>query len=264
MATMPIYTSRRIWGRPYIEPPPLTRVLEPTYVGRGLDARENLPRESVRISLINDLLDQLPYTHAFASIFNCNFRELTPFVSRFFHVSVHSTYRIQSCTDTEQLWAKLHPTIRNRIRKASKHQKIVVDPNPERFVRFFRRNILSTGERLSVPEGIMAAVLTAAATKTRGTAIYCTENSQPTAGIYIVWDQRTMFLLLTSRYPGAQQGSVPAALWRAIQLSSERGLSFDFDFFKTANLYGSEQILRWDVRKYPCYVRIIQSIRGKM
>jgi hypothetical protein len=54
-------------------------------------------------------------------------------------------------------------------------------------------------------------------------------NGSLSAAIALVWDNTTMYYLLSSRAENSHNGSISLLLWNAIRVARERNLTFDFD-----------------------------------
>jgi CelD/BcsL family acetyltransferase involved in cellulose biosynthesis len=138
------------------------------------------------------------------------------------------TYLLDLSLGEELLFKGLSPTRRNIVRKATRElpELDVASADYKGFAKLHQANFQSKGLRYFYPAGFLEKVVSVASTQGFG-ALF----TAPGAGVFIVYDHATAYLLLTAMDRKlAHSGAVSLLLWRALCYSVQLGLSrFDFE-----------------------------------
>ena len=130
---LPFVTTRKL-GFTALRMPPFTHVLGPSVdVGKGKSQTQLLRR----LSIVRDLLDQLPPFDFFKQAFPATTADGLAFQDRGFQISPQYTFQIDCRRDLEQLWNEMHFKTRQHIRRAEEKLSIDTIEDPQEFSRFY-------------------------------------------------------------------------------------------------------------------------------
>ena len=218
-------TRRGIWRVSGL--PMLTRTLGPVDF---LDEAKPVEQARNRLSVLEELIDQLPSFHRFYQSFDPRIKDALAFQIRGFELKQSYTYRIAAERTAEEVWKGMRYQTRNSIRSAFSHVSVRTIEEPAEFVAFYGK---SQEERkrgnMYSPEA-MERLAEACLTRHAGRLLGAYSHSgQLVAAVSFVWDRHSMYYLLSSRAKLAHPGSVSLLLWHGIQDALQRGIIFDFD-----------------------------------
>jgi hypothetical protein len=228
LGQLPYYSTRK--GRWKISSlPPLTRTLGPVIKPMGLDsARERHHSQAVT----SELIEQLPYFDSFFQLFDSRVEEALAFALSGFTVSARYTFQISAESTVDEAWARMHSKTRNVIRSAKKELTAAPVATPTQFMQFYEANLSERSRTNAYGASVMRQLMNAFVERKAGHLLGAYgPRGQLVAAIGLVWDQHTMYYLLSSRAAGAHCGAISLLIWIAIQRALERKLTFDFDGF---------------------------------
>ncbi len=229
---LPYYIARR-WGLKVIQLPPLT-----TYGGPWLHYPQEagfkgVSRLSFEKKVMGELIQQLPRT----VFFNLNFRpEITnwlPFYWEGFRQTTRYTYIFEVTNDLEKITTGFKNTLRSDLKKAEKWTETRRDD--EAWETVFALNKLSfqrKKQRQGYPFEVLKTLHTALNQRNQSACFvaYDKTSGRPSAGLYLVFDERQASVLMTGTAPEFKnQGAVYSLFMEAIRFCSERSLSLDFE-----------------------------------
>ena len=237
---MPIVFTRSFLGQRYIGMPPLTRTLGPTFT-RVSPGSELSDRAQFR--LLRELIAKLPDIIGFDQTFDPQCNSLLAFQVSGFSIGVHYTFRLENCSDSGAIWKGMRDKTRNEIRRSEEYLRVVRSPDIATFVEFYETNLRRSGHSMIPERCYMKKILEAIVTNNSGEPMLCfTAEGNLLAAIFVVWDDRYYYYLLSTRDERvAGNGALSLLVWNALQLAGQANLGFDFDGFKT---YGSANFLR--------------------
>jgi Acetyltransferase (GNAT) domain len=192
--------------------------------------------------------------HPFYSSITPDIWANTGFVSKQFH-----TYILDCDQSEEQLFSKLRSDTKSRLRKAEKSAKIEILDNFELFKPILDRFLSQKGLKRAHDIDVIKGIWEASKARKQG-EIYVSLNDQDqiTAGVLVVRDQRSSYLLLTVTHPdGMSSQGHRVLIWHAIKLAAARNSIFDFEggnipsigaFFAS---FGAQKVPYLRVAKYP-------------
>ncbi len=229
-ALLTVYRSTKA-GFPALLMPPLTRTLSPHIA--GLEGKSETVRR-MSAHLIDQIVQKLPTHVIFNHVIECRETEALAFRLSGFSVNMEYTYRIDDCSDLDRIKSEMRDTVRRAIRKAQERVRVECNTiSPSEFAAFYFSNLYNRGREPIHPVPVYERIVKAALEQGAGEILTArAANGSLCASIFTIWDQKTMYYLLTSQNRSANDsGSVAMLIWHAIQNAAHRGLAFDFDGF---------------------------------
>ena len=227
-AAWPTVVKRNRWGALHLGAP-LTPFLGPILPApEGEKRRWTSAEQSLEL-----LLEELgTYAHLEARC-HPSFAYWTPLSWHGFTQTTRFTWRLDDTSDLEVGEARLRPNIRSDIRKARKQGVTVADGNKYDLLELHAAaGAGARRERMTGPtwQTIEAVDGPAQTHDARRVLVARGVDGEPHAAGYFVWDDRTMYYLVgASDSELRSSGATSLLLWSAVELASERGLSFDFE-----------------------------------
>jgi hypothetical protein len=219
--------------------PPFTHLLGPI-VSAG--AGKPQTRMTRRLSITRALIDQLPPFLHFE-------QQLDPgvddgmamadglaFQDRGFSVATRYTFEIDCRKRPEELWDAMHFKTRQHIRRAEEKYTVKSFDDPTFFVDNYLKHTSALG-RTNVMQFEHFPGLYSACRSRQCCEIIAALDSDgaPVSMTYLVWSDRTMYYLLSSRRPDpTDNGSASLLIWSAMKLAHQHGLMFDLDGIYTS------------------------------
>jgi hypothetical protein len=230
LGELPYYPTRMgVWRISHL--PPLTRTLGPVIKPMGLDRTHE---QHHRLSVTSELIDQLPHFDSFFQLFDPRTEDALAFALRGFTVSARYTFQIAPDCTVPETWARLHGKTRNVIRSAERNLTVAPIATPSEFLQFYEANLLERSRTNAYGSTVMRQLVNAFVARKAGHLLGAYgPGGRLVAAIGLVWDQHSMYYLLSSRALGAHGGSISLLIWTAIQHALERKLTFDFDGFSS-------------------------------
>jgi hypothetical protein len=234
LGELPYYFTRKgMWRISQL--PPLTRTLGPVIPSLGLDSTHE---QRHRLSVTTDLVEQLPHFDSFFQLFDPRVEDALAFALRGFTVSARYTFQISPDCTIPEAWARLHAKTRNVIRSAERKLTVAPIATPSEFLQFYELNLLERSRTNAYGSMVMRQLVNAFVERKAGHLLGAYgPGGTLVAAIGLVWDQHTMYYLLSSRALGAHGGSISLLIWMGIQHALERKLTFDFDGFSSRATY---------------------------
>jgi hypothetical protein len=266
IASMPIAFTRSFLGQRYIGMPPLTRTLGPTFT-RVSPGPELSDRAHFR--LLRELIAKLPDSIGFDQAFDPDCNNLLAFQVSGFSIRVHYTFRLENCSDSSAMWKGMRDKTRNEIRRSEESLQVRRSPDIATFMEFYEANLRRASQPMIPDRCRVNKILQAAVTNNAGESILClTVDGNLSAAIFVVWDDRYYYYLLSTRDERvAGNGALSLLLWNALQLAGQANCGFDFDSFKTngsANFvrqFGGRAVPRWRVLRNSWLIRAALLLR---
>ena len=219
--------------------PPFTHLLGPI-VNAGVGKPQT--RMTRRLSITRALIDQLPPFLHFE-------QQLDPgaddglamadglaFQDRGFSVATRYTFEIDCRKSPEELWDAMHFKTRQHIRRAEEKYTVKTLDDPAFFIDNYLRHTSALGRTNAMPFEHFPALFSACRSRQCCQIIAALNpDGEPISITYLVWSDRTMYYLLSSRKPDpTDNGSASLLIWSAMKLAHERGLLFDLDGIYTS------------------------------
>lgn len=235
---LPYVVSKR-FGFSQLTLPPFTHVLGPS-VESGRGKYQN--RIKTRAAIVRQLIGKLPRHDFFFQICDPTCDDGLALVDGLafqecgFQVKTQYTYRIDCRNSPDVLLQHMHIKARQPIRMAQKLYDVVSVGDADVFTRFYLNALRARGLKPNIPLGRFADLYSQCRARACGEVLAAMDESgAPAAMIFVVWDRRTMYYLLSVRAPDRpDKGAVNLLIWSAMQKAHRLGLSFDLDGVSTS------------------------------
>jgi Acetyltransferase (GNAT) domain len=268
---LPYVLSRRGPFR-IVQMPPFTHALGPV-----VDAGAGKPQTRLtrRLSITRALIDQLPSHSHFRLCLDPSLdgglaiADGLAFQDRGFMVTTQYTFQINCRKRSEELWTAMPFKTRQHIRRAEEKYVVRSVDDPQFFVEFYLRNIQALGRANRLEHTNFPALFSECRSRRCGEilAAFASDGS-PVAMIFLVWDNSTMYYLLSTRARDTgDNGSVNFLLWSAMKQAGQLGLTFDLDGVSTSGTarflsgFGGEIRTRLVIRRSAMPYRILLSLK---
>jgi hypothetical protein len=189
-----------------------------------------------RLSIIRELLDQLPKVAFFKQALALSLADGLAFQDRGFQVTPQYTFQIDARESLSDLWSEVHFKTRQHIRRAEEKFAVESLNEPGPFMDFYLENLRRAGLQCLINFTTFPAMFAAA--QERGCAeILCASwsNGKPAAMVAFVWGSGRMYYLLSTRARDkGDNGSINLLIWEGVKRAHERGLLFDLDGVSTS------------------------------
>ncbi len=234
------YYFRRYGCVRIIQQPPLTSYGGPWLKNPDHGVSKPYKRAGFEKKTYTDLIGQLPHTAFFQQSFLPETTDWLPFYWSGFHQTTRYTYRFEDTSDPEKIWAGFKNTLRTDVRKAEKAVDVYPEADAEALVfqlheKSFLRKNLQTPYRFG-PFGRLHQALSERSSSVCFIA-RDRKTRAPHAGLYLAFDTRSAFVLMTGQDPVFKSTSAIWLLFReAIKFCSHRGLSIDFEGSMNKNI----------------------------
>jgi hypothetical protein len=265
---LPFVISRKM-GLTTLRMPPFTHLLGPV-----VDAGEGKLQTQLlkRMSIVRDLLDQLPRFDHFKQALSASIVDGLAFQDRGFEITPQYTFRIDCRRDPQQIWQEMHFKTRQHIRRAEEKFRVSTVEDAGKFIKFYDTNVRKQGLTNNIDFTPFGTVLSESQMRDCG-EILCASwpDGTPTAMVFLVWGHGTMYYLLSTRASDAgDNGSVNLLLWVAVQRAHERGLVLDLDGVSSSGTarflsrFGGNPELRLIVRRSKFLYSALQTTKRRL
>jgi hypothetical protein len=226
------FIVKRKFGFTAIRMPPFTNLLGPV-VDQGAGKMQT--QIARRLSLVGELLDQLPRFDSFKIVLKSDGPDGLAFQDRGFSVAPHYNFRIDWRADVQEIWKEMDIKLRQHIRRAEQKFTVVSVNTPERFVEFYASTLKSRGLTNNHNFATFPDLFREARSRGAG-EILCASwpDGRPAAMIFLAWDRGRTYYVLSMRAGHVGDNSVSLLLWEAIKGAHARGQAFDFDGVSTS------------------------------
>jgi hypothetical protein len=265
---LPFVVTRKM-GLTTLRMPPFTHLLGPV-----VDAGQGKPQTQLlkRMSIVRDLIDQLPKFDHFKQALNASTVDGLAFQDRGFEITPQYTFRIDCRRDPQQIWQDMHFKTRQHIRRAEEKFRVSTVEDACRFTQFYDANVRKQGLTNNIDFAPFGTVLNESQMRDCG-EILCASwpDGTPTAMVFLVWGHGTMYYLLSSRASDAgDNGSVNLLLWTAVQRAHARGLVLDLDGVSSSGTarflsrFGGSLEMRLIVRRSKFLYSALQTTKRRL
>ncbi|MDR5856397.1 GNAT family N-acetyltransferase [Caballeronia sp. LZ062] len=236
--------------------PPMTRTLGPVIKPQKSGGAE---REwCYRMDITNQLIAKLPPTAHFHQLMDTRMSEAEAiaFTLHGYDVSVGYTMEIPAERTESEAWSGLRRNTRNWVRRASEQLTIREIDSPDAFTRFYDGNLAVRKRSNVYGSNIMRRLLGEVLQHDSGVLLGAFDDKGALmAETALVWDDRALYYLLSSRLTEAHGGAVSLLIWEAARVARERKLLFDLDGISTASIldflsgFGGRLVTRYEIEK---------------
>jgi hypothetical protein len=222
------YARRRKLGLTMIVQPSFTQTLGPWLaLIEGKYAR----RLETEKKLLEQLIEQLPPFDFFRMSFSPAMTSWLPFYWAGFTATVCYTYRIEDLSDLDRVHSDFQDHVRRGIRKAQGAVEVDHEFPLDGLLRLDAQTYARQGLRLPHSYDVVRRLDAACAARGSRRVLGAVDAQGRThAALYVVWDERTLYALISARDPEFQVfGANTLLYWEAIRLASEVSRVFDFE-----------------------------------
>ncbi len=169
--------------------------------------------------------------HYFKQNMHYGFTNWMPFYWKKFKQTTAYSYVFDSLHDLDEIFRNFDTKIKTDIRKAEKILTIKDDLKVEDFISINRKTFERQGKKMPYSSEILLRVDHACEIRNGRKIIYgYDENNNIHAAIYLVWDNQTVYYLLSGGDPNFRNSGANALLlWNAICFAAKEGKKFDFE-----------------------------------
>jgi hypothetical protein len=261
------YVITHRWGFATADLPLLTHTLGPI-----VDAGPGRPNTQLlnRFAIITELLQQLPKLAYFRQILPPDTADALPYQAFGCHVKCQFTF-IASCADIDTSWKSMRDKTRNLIRRSGEKNRVTLNAAPEEFLQFYAANCDERRQINRYRTATAKKLLQLCVARGQGMAIISRDQTSEkiNAGIFVVWDERCMYFLMSTRALGAaDSGAVSLLAWSAMKEAHRRGLKFDFDgvsslgTFRFLSGFGGDVACRFIVQRFTWTYHSLDRLRA--
>ena len=187
-----------------------------------------------RLEITRELIEKLPCSSFTRIKCHRGVPDVIPFQEMKWRTNVQFTWEVQPTTE-EELWNNLRNKPRGTVRRAEKDLNFSQLDDPKEFIRFYSANLAAKNLSSNIDLDAALRIIEAALSRGRGQMMKATGkmDGQLHAVLFYVWDNCSLYYLMSSRTENSHNGAMTALTWHAIRDASARGLVFDFDGLAT-------------------------------
>ena len=214
---LPFKLTKHVLGLRLCSAPKLCHALGPAVdAGPGsLTTRQNN-----RFEITRDLIRQLPGCSAYFMPLHAGATDTFAFTDSQWQTSVQFTFVVHPLGDAA-LWKAMRDKTRNVLRRAAERYQVETLYDAAEYERIYNANLQA--RNMHNYYGRIEAVCAAALHHGRGRILAVRGKSgEILAAIVVVWDERAMYYLLTSRSLEADNSIVSLLVWHAIKMGQRQ------------------------------------------
>ncbi len=226
LAAWPYFIQKKFGFRLSLMPPLTQRM--GVYI-KYPQGQKYFRRLSYEKELIFALYEQIPAFHAFSQNLDYRVTNVLPFHWLGFETRVRYTYVIEN-KDIEEVFGMSER--KNEIKKAQKgNLKIVEGEDIEILHELVSSTYRRKGQKYQYPLEVYLRLDMELSKRERRKIFFAIDDKEGVGAVlYVVWDNRSMFNLLSAYNPDSSQKEASTLLvWNAIKMAMEMGLDFDFE-----------------------------------
>ncbi|SOB93656.1 acetyltransferase (GNAT) family protein [Ureibacillus xyleni] len=191
---------------------------------------KQLSYENRLMSLVIDEIEKLPITK-YQQYFHYSIENWLPFYWRGYSQTTRYTYVIEDTSNLQQVYQNFNSNLRKSIRKAEKQVTIKEDIPIEDFYCFNKMTFERQGLNIPYSFEIVSRIDEACAKRGAKKTFYCVdENNQIHSAIYFVWDDDTLYYLMSGSHPDFRNTqSLSLLLFEGIKLAHQMKKKFNFE-----------------------------------
>lgn len=230
IAAMPYFIKER-FGFKYITQPKLTPI-NGIWIKYPEHQRYN-KRLSFEKKCINHIIDQLENFDIFSydQNFHYDFQNWQPFYWKGYRQTTNYTYLIEDLHDIDKVYSNFSKSVKNYIKKASKELIIYTSNDIDNFYRINSMTFERQGLKIPYSLNLLKRIDNNCV-KYNARKIYFAKdkNGKIYTAIYIVFDKKSAYLLMSGSNPRYRKNNAKALLiWEAIRDLSSITKKFDFE-----------------------------------
>jgi len=250
------YCMTTKYGLKVISLPPLTQYLGVKffYPKQGLKQERKIAFEN-RIS--DEIISRLPKHHLFNINFSPDYKNWLAFMWKGFKQSVRYTYKIDTNSIEDDLWAAIKSKTKNTIRKAENNFSISESKNIGELIKLNHQTFERQSTEVPYDTTLIKNIYNTFSTKNQATIhIAKNKDNESVAAVMAVEDANHSYcLFIGSNEQARKNGAVSLLLWQAIKQAKSKKLKFDFEGSNMKNIepffrsFGGDQIPYYNIRR---------------
>lgn len=223
------YMLKKKYGQHYITQPPLTSFLGP-YCHRP----EDMTKESTWIShqkaVLTNLFDQLPAHLLMISQWIPDQTNWLPLYWKGCKQTTRYTYQIDLLLSSEELWSSISTKQRNHIKQAQQSYQLSSSEALKDLWPLIESTYARQGEKIPYAQSMLMELDKTLHNKQKRKIFLLESGEKIVAGLYLIFDDTTAYMIITGRSNDDNSGGVAMAIREAVQYAKNRGLKvFDFE-----------------------------------
>jgi hypothetical protein len=228
---LPYLLEKRFGGLTVIGMPAFSHVLGP-----GFSAPVSRTGASTikMYGLINELLAQLPKASHISFRLHGGFTETLAFAAAGFSCDAEFTVVIKPAS-RDILWRQMRDKTRNIIRRAEEILSVSETSDPDLFLDFYEENLRKRGRHNQYDRRIAHDLIHACLQRKVGRILISSDGTRMHSAVFTIWDAEAEYYFMSTRMPDAHNGAVNLLIWKALQVASEAGRTFDMDGLHVVN-----------------------------
>ena len=192
--------------------------------------RTNEEKSSFEIYVLKKIICKIPKVSFFSINLNRSNINLMPFHWDKFNATVRYTYIIDDLQNAETIFNNFHKRTRRHIKRA----KIRFSTSESNDINLFYKLNTDSFRRknIKIPYSfsLLNSIDKACKVRNKRKIIIAHENNNIVAGIYLVWDKKSMYYLASGVLESYKSTGVASLLvWEAIKFASKMNKIFDFE-----------------------------------
>jgi hypothetical protein len=230
---LPYRIQKKPFGVTVLDMPTLVHTLGPVVAPEFAGA--NFPRSLKEVTIIRDLLAQLPKASHIVFRLHGGITNTLAFEAAGFTTCPNYTVEIKPDT-ADVLWRQMRDKTRNSIRRAQERLHIEVSTDVETFIDFYVGNLQYAGRNSHYDRALSLRLVSECLKRGVGRILVAKgENDQIQAGIFTMWDSTKEYYFMSTRRQDSINGAVSLLIWEALQHASQLGLILDMDGIHVVN-----------------------------
>ncbi len=237
LGAMPYLIGSKM-GMRYVLQPQLTQYNGPWYNYASLrhgsdEAVSEYQRLGFEKRTAADLIAQISALRlsCFCQCFSPEITNWQPFYEQGFSQTTRYTYRINDISDSQRVFAAFTDKRRQKILRADSCTSLSESVDAEWFADFHIAYWRSKGQSDLLPRQFMVGLCREAISRHAGAILrLCDEEEKVLAAIFVVFDKRCAYLLLSANSVEQYRNeNMSILIWKALQWLSSKCRAFDFE-----------------------------------
>lgn len=191
---------------------------------------KRLSFENRVMNYIIDEIEKLPITQ-YQQYFHFTIENWLPFYWRGYSQTTRYTYVIEDTSNLQQIYENFNSNLRKSIRKAEKQVTVKEDISIDEFYCFNKMTFKRQGLDIPYSIEIVSRIDEACNKRDARKTFYCVdENNQIHSAIYFVWDDDTVYYLMSGSHPDYRNTqSLSLLMFEGIKLAHQLNKKFNFE-----------------------------------
>ncbi len=241
IASMPYQIKKRFGCFTIISMPQLTQTMGP-YIKYPPHQRYE-KRLSYEKKIMNQMIKALPKFDKFTQTFHHSITNWLPFYWAGFEQSTKYTYIISKDQTLDDIFSAFSHANRSQIRKAEKHIQIIESDDLNKLYKYDEMTFERQGLPIAYSYEYLKNIDDSFKKSHNKKTLFAIDNEgQIHTAIYLIWDERSVFFIISGSDPALRNGGAHNLLvWKAIQFAHKNNLDFDFE---GSMIHGIERFIR--------------------